>query len=591
MMGHFAKPTEQVRDGRRAFRASDEERAMKRTTWLGVAGLVIGLPALLGAQGLGIEHDGVDCIVAGKFPRMNACFQPASALATARVYFRVEGTEDWYYVEMGPEAPCYSGYLPKPGKQLIDKKLEYYVQATGKQYAEGQTQIYTPIVVSSEDRCQKKLAPFVSRASVRVFPAMPGGFAASSFPIAVVAGGGAAAAAGVGAAVALSGDDDTTTTTQGSAPTTVAVVTTTTTTTVTTPPPTTPPPTTNSGPTARLRTNPDPIEGDSPLHVTFNMCGSTDPDGDDLTFRFTFGDGAVQEGDSCSATHTYTATAATTVRTHDSGSSESCVKDASHPYACISRPYTASLSPVDRCQGVGAPEVQLTSPDRGDYYYPSVLNFRSAVTPGTSPAGGPVAIQKVRYFAEVAPMGYKPRALSGSAFVGEGTTPPSFPFDLANPCAALEIPYYSEVTLFGLALDECGNEGESNHVRVYLECYGYYASKTPAPTASTLSWTNQLEVPGARTQVVLNGRSASYPGPGRSMALGEGRRGENRVEAHLIEATGPGLWSFQFLAGSLEPGSLQAVAGQVAEISNDAITFRLNGEPGEQVVFTFRPKR
>ncbi len=565
---------------------------MKRTTWLGVAGLVIGLPALLGAQGMGIEHDGVDCIVAGKFPRMNACFQPASALATARVYFRVEGTEDWYYVEMGPEAPCYSGYLPKPGKQLVDKKLEYYVQATGKQYAEGQTQIYAPIVVSSEDRCQKKLAPYVSKAAVRVFPAMPGGFAASTFPVAVVAGGAAATAAGVGTAVALSGGEDTTTT-QGSAPTTVAVVTTTTpTTATTTPPPPPPPPTTNSAPTARLRTNPDPLQGDSPFHATFNMCGSTDTDSDPLTFRFTFGDGAVQEGDSCQAAHTYTATAATTVRTHETVTSESCVKDPSHPYQCVNRTATYNLSPVDRCRDVGAPEVELTSPDRGDYFSPSVLNFRSAVTPDTSPAGGPVTIQKVRYYGEVA-AAMKAGALSSSGYLGEGTTAPSFPFDLTDPCTSLDLPMYStsDVTVFGLARDDCGNEGESNHARLRIMCYPYYGERTPAASAGNLSWTNQLDVPGARTQVVLNGRSASYPGTGHSMGLGEGRRGENRIEAHLIEATGPGLWSFQFLAGSLESGSLQAVAGQVAEISNDSITFRLNGEPGEQVVFTFRPKR
>jgi hypothetical protein len=570
---------------------------MKRTTWLGVAGLVMGLPVLAAAQGMGIEHDAVDCIVAGKFPRMNACFQPASALATARVYFRVEGTEDWYYVEMGPEAPCYSGYLPKPGKQLIDKKIEYYVQATGKKYAEGQTQIFATLVVPSEDRCQKKLAPYVSRAAVRVFPAMPGGFAASSFPIAAVAGAGAAVAAGAGTAVALSGGD-TTTTTQGSTPTTVAVVPTTappTTAPPTTGPPPPPPPTTNSAPTARLRTNPDPIQGDSPLHVTFNMCGSTDPDGDDLTFRFTFGDGAFQEGDSCLAEHTYTATAATTVRTHDAVTAESCVKDPSHPYQCVDRSANYNLGPADLCRTASPPSVELTSPGEGNYFdnY-SVINFRSAVTPGTWPTGGPVAIQRVRYLAQAAPMLGKPGAgaLAAWTYLGEGTVPTDYPFDLSDPCSSIEMPYYysyAELVLTALARDECGNGGEAAHVHIYLACYG--AGKTSPPAASTLAWTNQLDVPGARTQVVLNGRSASYPGTGRSMGLGEGRRGENRIEAHLIEATGPGLWSFQFVAGSLEPGSLQAVAGQVAEVSNDNITFRLSGEPGEQVVFTFRPKR
>ena len=40
-------------------------------------------------EGVAIEHSPVKCIVAGKYPRLNACFAPSSRLARARVYFRV----------------------------------------------------------------------------------------------------------------------------------------------------------------------------------------------------------------------------------------------------------------------------------------------------------------------------------------------------------------------------------------------------------------------------------------------------------------------------------------------------------------------
>jgi hypothetical protein len=53
-------------------------------------------PVALRAEGLGIDHRKVGCIVAGKYPKLNACFAPASRLARARVYFRVaDGAPDW----------------------------------------------------------------------------------------------------------------------------------------------------------------------------------------------------------------------------------------------------------------------------------------------------------------------------------------------------------------------------------------------------------------------------------------------------------------------------------------------------------------
>lgn len=77
-----------------------------------------------------------------------------------------------------------------------------------------------------------------------------------------------------------------------------------------TPPPTTqpPPPTVavNSPPNAVFRVNPNPPVGTRPLKVIFNMCGSTDPDGDELRYSFDYdGDGVAEARGLCYASHTY----------------------------------------------------------------------------------------------------------------------------------------------------------------------------------------------------------------------------------------------------------------------------------------------
>src|SRR4029077_2338459 len=105
------------------------------------------------AQGVTIDHTAVGCIVAEQFPKMTACFTPASNLARARVYFRGSGGASWYFVDMKSEAPCYVGILPKPKKTL--KKMDYYVEAVDKGFAEARTAEYAPDVVEDAGACKK----------------------------------------------------------------------------------------------------------------------------------------------------------------------------------------------------------------------------------------------------------------------------------------------------------------------------------------------------------------------------------------------------------------------------------------------------
>src|SRR6266545_5517475 len=277
---------------------------IRRGVALSLALLVYGA-ATARPEAVAIDHKAVGCIVVGKYPKMNACFTPAASLARSRVYFRPEGTPSWYYVDMKSDQPCFSGTLPRPGKKLVGKKIEYYVEAQNKAFEPARTAEFDPIVVKSAQECKKNVpvAPFLNNATVAVFPALPAGFVGGGIGTAAVVGivGAGAAVAGTAAVIASNNNDNTTTTIASSVNTTTtrAPATTTTTTTTT-------PPAGNKPPNAVLKTTPDPPQGLGPLTVTFDMCQSSDPEGAPLSFFFTFGDGSSASG-SCIQTHTYAA--------------------------------------------------------------------------------------------------------------------------------------------------------------------------------------------------------------------------------------------------------------------------------------------
>src|SRR5258707_1480380 len=272
-----------------------------------LVGLVLAalMPGIAHSQGLEIDHKAVGCIVVGKYPKMNACFTPVASLARSRVYFRPEGTPSWYYVDMKSDQPCLSGTLPRPGKKLLGKKVEYYLEAQDKSFTPSRTAEYARIVVRSAQECKKNVpvAPFLNNATVAVFPSVPAGFVGGGIGTAAVVGivGAGAAVAGTTAIVVSNNNNDTTTTTIASSvntTTTLATVTTTTTTTTL--------PKANHAPNAVLKVTPHPPQRLAPLPVIFDLCSSSDPDGDPLSFFFTFGDGATASG-SCIQTHTYAA--------------------------------------------------------------------------------------------------------------------------------------------------------------------------------------------------------------------------------------------------------------------------------------------
>ena len=169
----------------------------------------LALPAMVsgGESQLAIDHKAVGCIVAEKFPRFEAGVNPSGDVGRIRLRFRPEGFEDWYSVTMKPEGAVFAGALPKPKKSL--KALDYYIEATDRDFGTSRTQEYRASVVSGPAACEqgKVVAGSLGSASVVIevpagAPPVPAGFASTGVATAGTAAAGAAAgAAGAGAAV------------------------------------------------------------------------------------------------------------------------------------------------------------------------------------------------------------------------------------------------------------------------------------------------------------------------------------------------------------------------------------------------------
>ena len=531
-------------------------------------------------EAVAIDHKAVGCIVVGKYPKMNACFTPAAELARSRVYFRPEGVQSWYYVDMKSDQPCFTGTLPRPGKKLVGKKIEYYVEAQNKAFEPARTAEFDPIVVKSAQECKKNVpvAPFLNNATVAVFPSVPAGFVGGSIGTAAVVGivGAGAAAAGTAAVVASNNNNDTTTTTIA-----VVVNSTTTTTTLASTTTTTTLPSKNGSPFAVLTTNPDPPSGTGPLTVTFDLCKSTDPDKDALNFFFDFGDGGKSSG-SCNVSHTYQSSfrAAGNVRALDrSYTAEACVVDPGNLSACRTRNVVATCP---------SPTVDLSSPP-------------------TPVSGCPPRL----------PVQATTRNATAVTFCAEPTNPVNCGFRIVPPIDKfLPSPPPPNPTVCGdgsrsgdtfsttLTLSDrgdcykvtaqatgaCGNATSGSSYVADFGCPSFSGASTGQQRVE--GWSSDLTVEGGRLQVIVNGAAPAFPERGRAFGTSSLVNGENRVEAVLVETAGkPGLWRIDFNPSeSVVEGSLRVISGEAVLLGASSATFRLSGREGERIVFTFLKK-
>jgi hypothetical protein len=108
----------------------------------------------LWAEGPVIEHSAVACMVAERFPKLEARFGDPDAVSRARVQFRGEAGP-WYFVAMKREGAVFTGTLPKPKSSL--KKISYYIEATDRQFRENRTQEFAADVVPQAALCADKM--------------------------------------------------------------------------------------------------------------------------------------------------------------------------------------------------------------------------------------------------------------------------------------------------------------------------------------------------------------------------------------------------------------------------------------------------
>jgi PKD domain-containing protein len=531
-------------------------------------------------EGVAIDHKAVGCIVVGKYPKMNACFTPASTVARSRVYFRPEGVPSWYYVDMKSDQPCFAGTLPKPGKKLVGKKIEYYVEAQNKAFEPARTAEFDPIVVRSAQECKKNVpvAPFLNNATVAVFPSVPAGFVgAGGIGTAAVVGIVGAGAAAAGTAVAVAGNDnDTTTTTVG----VVVNSTTTTTTLAPTTTTTTTPPTTNHAPFAVLTTNPDPPSGTGPLTVTFDLCKSTDADKDPLSFFFDFGDGAKASG-SCLESHTYSGNfrGASNLRALDrSYTAEACVVDTGGLSGCRTRTINAT-SPPPACP---APTVVLAPPPsflRGCPARAIPVQASTTNTNSVTFCATPVD-QSLCGFSPNPPNRNPPVCAAGAS---SGST-----FS-----ATLNVdPNNSDCYRIDADAKGCGGSAKATPEYSFSDNNCFRATDAGARQERILAWSSDLTAEGGRLQVVINGAPPAFPGRGRGTGVAKLVDGENRIEAVLVETAGKaGLWRIDFSPPDyIAEGSLRVISGEAVLLGASSATFRLRGHEGERIVFTFLKK-
>jgi len=499
------------------------------------------------AQPTGIDHRAVACIVVGKYPKLKACF--GAAVVEPRAYFHAEGVSEWYWVKMStdlkdaPEPFCRTGILPRPGRMLIHKHVEYYLEDVGL----GQrTKEYDPLVVRQARECKKDapVAPISPTGPTAVFPAMPAGFTIGGFPTAAV-GLATAAAAGTGAYFATKKDE----TTPASTPPVVPPV----------PPapgpppppPPTPPPAT---PPLALSCQADPKSGVVPLTVTFTAFASGGTGSYDYDWRF--GDGGTGVGRHPIHTYTSTGTFDMVLTVTSGGLVRQCERfitvdaPAPPPPTKATLKFTPTVEPLFDCP---LPTFNITPPNMGCLANPS---------PGT-PCSNTYAVGTVVKITA-------PTAVCGELVCWQGACFGNS--DKAGSVCALTMDTDKVAGAF-LAPD----------------CTGITSDDKPVG----LAWSIDLDAPGAVGQAVVDGQVVVAASGQRAQQLGRSREGAAIVTATLLKADGkPGTWRFEAQPGeSIEPGSLRVLQGDVALLTPTAVVFRLKGEAGERVSFSYRLRR
>jgi PKD repeat protein len=259
--------------------------------------------------------------------------------------------------------------------------------------------------------------------------------------------------------------------------------------------------------------------------------------------------------------------------------------------SCVRQADSAPVS-VTLNNDSAPPTVDITSPQEGEIIPMGGPNAIDVAADASDPAG----IRDVLFEAN------QPSSCSKGAPFLDSQTDDTAPYtaslnvDAAEGCCAC-------VRLTATGTDICGNATsvERNVFADFDGCciLGIAAVRRPqlrhspeqAPDSAT-GWVSHLEVADASGQVVLNRGRLMMATTGISRQSAALRHGENRIDAQLVRGTGkPGVWRFDLGATEgFEPGSLRVLEGEVALLTDRIVVFRLKGQAGERVAFSFGVK-
>jgi len=207
-----------------------------------------------------------------------------------------------------------------------------------------------------------------------------------------------------------------------------------------------------------------------------------------------------------------------------------------------------------------------------------------AIADDPAPGSG---VREVRFFYRYCPMA---TGCQGQIPIGVDNTGPS-PYSatwIFPSCGTAPEDRFA-VEAFGV--DNCGNTGPVYRVDdLRLVSRGCLRAGTSSSDQAAASWQSDLRASGGRGQVVVDGAQAVYPDAGTESFTTPLGPGEHRFEATLVAVTagrGASTWRFDLAPLGVAAGSLRVVAGDVAQVAADTVVFRLRGQAGERVVFTF----
>ncbi|HSD65877.1 MAG TPA: hypothetical protein VLF95_04210 [Vicinamibacteria bacterium] len=236
---------------------------------------------------------------------------------------------------------------------------------------------------------------------------------------------------------------------------------------------------------------------------------------------------------------------------------------------------TTTLAPCET--PMQAPIISITSPSEAGLGGLSVTIEAAASDP--APGSG---VKEVRFYWQYCPGG----VCGVQNSLGADTTAPYSALWVFPSCSSASADAFR---ILARAEDNCGNVGSATPKDVRLTGRPCFLGGAPGVGISPAgTWVSELSVPRGRGQVVMDGTGAVFPAGGTetfSLPVGAG---SHRFEATLVDGAGrAGAWRFDLSTLGPVPGSLRVVAGEAAVAGPATLVFRLRGQPGERVVFSF----